>query len=92
MMKNYDYTKEEEQRLKEILKSKGSSICQCGREIDFGDIAWNEACTESGTPLCCIEIECQACDEAIKLIHSWYPAETIGELIDVINDDWGSNR
>lgn len=88
-MDNYTYTKKEIQRLKNILESKKASVCECGRQIDFGDIAWNNGSTEYGTGYSVVEIECQECDEEIKIIHSWYPEiSSTKELLDVIDEDW----
>lgn len=76
-------------RLKTVLADKGYSHCpSCGREVDRGDVAWNEAGTEAGTPVSVIKIQCQACDEEVVYFFSWYPCiEVFEEAVDVIEDD-----
>ena len=70
-------------KLKKLLKEKGYAICpSCGRELDRGDIAWNNGSTEYGTGYSSIECICQACDVSIFSVVSWYP--NIDDLKDVV--------
>lgn len=78
-----------DERLAAVLAKHGASRCKCGRTIDRGDVAWNEASTEAGTPLTYIEIICQACDTAIARVSSWYPgAEDLEKVVEILEEDW----
>lgn len=80
---------EAETELHEILCSKGKDTCQCGREIDRADVAWNEGDTGEGTPFTWVTIQCQACDEQLANFSSWYPsADTFEELVEFCFEDW----
>ena len=78
-----------DERLADVLKAKGYAICKsCGRNIDRGDIAWNNGSTEVGTPCTFVEIICARCDNQVARIHSWYPGiEDMDELTYVIEND-----
>lgn len=70
------------EKLKELLKEKGYAVCpSCGRELDQGDIAWNNGSAEYGTGCSMVVCNCQACDEGIFRVNSWYPE--IDDLEDV---------
>jgi len=75
--------------LRELLKERGVSPCAvCGRELDMGDVAWNNAATEAGTGFTIVEIICQGCDTEAAKINSWYPGiDTFDELVYVIKTD-----
>src|SRR5690349_17570176 len=56
------------------LESMGKSACpSCGRRLDRGDVAWNEASTSEGTPITWAHIQCQACDTEVAEWWSWWP-------------------
>jgi len=58
----------------ECLERKGIRYCKtCGKEIDEGDISWNNGSTGYGTPCSMLEIICQRCDTELVHIDSWYP-------------------
>ena len=70
------------EKLKALLKERGYGFCTvCKRELDQGDLAWNNGNTESGTPYSIVVCNCQACDTEIFLCRSWYPE--IDDLKDV---------
>jgi hypothetical protein len=77
----------EDEKLKAVLKSKGKDTCpNCGREIDRGDMAWNNGSTEYGTGYCVVECQCQQCDTELFEFHSWHPAiDDIDDLAYVID-------
>lgn len=79
-----------DERLREILDAHGSSLCkECGRDLDRGDVAWNSASTEYGTPYSVIEIICQACDTEALHLESWYPGiDDFEEALRVLEKDW----
>lgn len=80
------------QQLKAILRKHKAERCKCGHRIGFGDIAWNNGCTEYGTSYCTVEIQCVKCDREIAHIDSWYPGiEVQEELLDVLARDWGKH-
>lgn len=75
-------------RLKSILKIKGYDTCKdCGRKLDQGDVAWNEACTEYGTPFTVIEIQCLKCETEAALVRSWHWAESLDEVVEILEDE-----
>lgn len=77
-----------EERLARVLEEKGLDRCKCGRIIDRGDVAWNEAATEAGTDYTTVIIQCQACDEELLYVHSWWPwVDGFDEVIDIIEDE-----
>lgn len=76
-------------RLKQILQTHQAEFCPaCNHEIGLGDIAWNEASTEAGTPVSTIEIQCVICQTEIKWLHSWTGIDDIDDLLDIIEDNW----
>lgn len=79
-------------RLHSILDKHDARYCpECNHEIGFGDIAWNNASTEAGTPYTWIYIHCAVCNTEIHRIMSWYPEIMSYEkdiLLDVIEEDW----
>jgi hypothetical protein len=78
-----------DQELKRILQRRKWDKCTvCGREIDRGDIAWNDACTDVGTPFSIVFIICQACDTSIARVQSWYPEiEDLEDVCYVLGDE-----
>ncbi len=81
-------------RLKQILKQNGFNRCpSCRRELDQGDMAWNNASTESGTGYCSVVCQCQQCDYGIFEVRSWYPEITdLEDICIVLQDELGNNR
>lgn len=79
----------ESDSIKSILAEKGYEKCpECGRELDIGDLAWNEASTSEGTPMSMVVCQCQACNSNIFIIHSWTSSiDTVDELWDVLDSD-----
>lgn len=73
-----------------VLAEHDASLCpSCGRQLDRGDVAWNNSGTEAGTPYSVLEIICQNCAREIVCIHSWYPEiEDFNEFVDVLERDW----
>lgn len=79
-------------RLKAILREHKTERCKCRHRIGFGDIAWNNGCTECGTEYCTVKIQCGNCGREIAHIDSWYPGiEGQEELLDVLAHDWGKH-
>lgn len=78
------------ERLKKILREHDAEVCpNCGHEIGFGDLAWNEARSEAGTPYTVIEIQCINCQTEIVQIMSWFPtADYPEELLNILETDW----
>lgn len=80
------------ERLKTVLRAHDTELCECGHEIGFGDIAWNNGCTEYGTGYSSVEIQCVGCDREIAHIDSWYPEiEDKEDLLHVLERDWGEH-
>jgi hypothetical protein len=80
-----------DEKLTAILAKHGKSNCpKCGRLLDRGDVAWNNADTEAGTPFTWVEIQCQQCDTEIAHFSSWWPgADDLDELVEnVLANDW----
>lgn len=79
-------------RLKAVLRAHDAEFCECGHEIGFGDIAWNNGCTEYGTGYSTVEIQCEGCQREIAHIDSWYPEICDqDELLGVLERDWGKH-
>ena len=73
--------------LKRVLQKQGWDKCPCGREIDRGDLEWNSASNESGTPYSSVYITCQACDTEIAYIQDWYPdAEDLEDVCGILEN------
>jgi len=88
---NFQMTeKEAEKYFREILLEHSMSNCPiCGKVIDRGDVAWNNASTEAGTPCCSVEIQCLGCDTEIAHIESWWPGiDDFEDVIEVLSRDW----
>jgi hypothetical protein len=67
----------DDEELARILAEHKTTACpSCGHEIGFGDIAWNNGDTESGTPYSYVDIQCAVCQGPIAQIHSWWPEIT----------------
>jgi len=78
-----------QRRLATILQAHAATFCPtCGRHLDCGDLAWTRGQTEAGTAFSTVEIVCQACDTSIAHVSSWYPAETLEEVLDLLEDEW----
>lgn len=77
-------------RFAAVLAEHGSTVCySCGRAIDRGDVAWNNASTEAGTGYCTVEIICQGCEASIAHVTSWYLGiDDFGDVVFVLEDDW----
>lgn len=75
-----------DETFKRILTDHGSEKCwSCGRELDRGDVAWNNASTEAGTPFAVLEIICQACDSEVMRCQTWWPAiDDFEEFVEVL--------
>jgi hypothetical protein len=72
----------------QFLEEKGISPCECGRVIDRADVAWNNAQTESGTPLSFVEVQCLNCQAEIIYWSSWYPdISSFEELVEHVLED-----
>lgn len=79
-------------RLRNILQEHDADVCECGHYIGFGDIAWNNGCTEYGTGYSTVEIQCVGCDREIAHIDSWYPSiDDRDDLLGVLERDWGKH-
>jgi hypothetical protein len=80
---------EAEALFREWLVKNGLSTCPgCGREIDRGDVAWNNPCTEAGTDYTTVHIECQGCQTEIADFNSWFPeADTFETLVEYVLED-----
>lgn len=78
--------------LKQILADHNATACpECGQEIGWGDIAWNNGSTEYGTGYSTVEIQCNTCQHEIAHIDSWYPEiSSNDELLYVLHNDWGN--
>lgn len=80
-------------KFSKILKSKGLDKCSdCGKVIDRGDAAWNNASTEAGTGYSVLIIQCQRCESEVYRTASWYPSivdfeEFVNTLADEINEE-----
>jgi len=78
-----------DQQFANVLKEHGTLYCpSCGKVIDRGDVAWNNASTHAGTPYSSILIECLRCDTEILYLTSWFEIDSFAELVDVLARDW----
>jgi hypothetical protein len=79
-----------DEKLAAVLVEHGKSNCpSCGRIIDRGDVAWNNAQTESGTPCTWVQIQCVKCESEIGHFWSWWPgADDFDDLVDNVMHDW----
>lgn len=75
------------EKVKSILKENGYQFCKsCGRELDQGDLAWNEASTEAGTPHAVVVCQCQNCLAGVFEVRSWWPSmETLKDVCHVLD-------
>ena len=71
------------------LERKGIRNCKnCGKEIDEGDIFWNNSSTRAGTPYCMLEIICQKCDTEIVYLNCWHPEiDDLDEFFDQLDKE-----
>lgn len=83
------------ERLKKVLIDHNAEFCDCGHEISFGDIAWNEGQTEAGTPTSWIHIQCQACQTEMAWVSSWTwfdeeltDNERLDRVVSILEQDW----
>lgn len=77
-------------RLGAVLALHDTQKCECGHKVGWGDIAWNNACTEAGTGYSIVEIQCLSCQKEIAHIDSWRsPIEDKDDLLCVMEEDWG---
>lgn len=83
---------EAEQRLKELLTKRGVSRCRgCARELDRGDVAWNNSGTFAGTPFTYVYVQCEGCGREAATIFSWWPGtDGFAELVEQVLDDGSS--
>jgi hypothetical protein len=74
----------------EVLKKHNAVHCkECGRKIDRGDVSWNGAANEYGTPYSTIDIICQGCETSVAHVMSWYPSiDDFSEAVQVLDRDW----
>ncbi len=77
-------------KLAAILSAHNAAVCPgCGPHLDRGDLAWNNGCTEYGTPNAMLEVICQQCDTEIVCLTLWYPhIDDLEEAIEVLEDKW----
>lgn len=80
-------------RLTSVLTEHTATLCQqCQQPIGWGDIAWNNGETESGTPMTYIEIQCTSCQYEIAGIWSWWPGidehDFEADVIWILEQDW----
>lgn len=80
---------EAERALSDLLVAAGYSPCsKCGRQIDRGDVAWNNPSTEAGTDYTVVEIQCQGCNSEIVRFTSWWPgADNFEDLVENVFQD-----
>ena len=77
-----------EAELKRILRENDAEFCTCEHEIGFGDISWNNAYTEYGTPHATVEVDCQECGREIAYSQTWTEIENTQDVLDVLENDW----
>jgi hypothetical protein len=81
----------EEQRLTAVLQEHGAAACpKCGRTIDRGDVSWQGANTQAGTPCTTVYVICQGCDTEVAEVFSWLPwVDHFGDVLDLLEEeDW----
>lgn len=78
-----------DKEFKRIMSEHGKDKCpNCGKEIDRGDVAWNNRSTDAGTDYATGEIQCSACDTEIANGSSWYPgADDFEEFVENLLED-----
>jgi hypothetical protein len=58
------------------LVALGAGTCShCGRQLDHGDVAWNNADTGGGTPHSVYTITCLGCGTEADAGMSWWPGD-----------------
>ena len=77
------FTKEQAQRFKRFLEHKEITHCKkCGKPLDLGDMSWNGAHTEAGTPCSRIFVECEKCNHENYDGVDWGDLTNIDDVLD----------
>lgn len=77
-----------DQKLTEVLAAKNKDKCpKCNKQIDRGDVAWNTASTESGTPYSVMEIICEKCFTEIYHGTTWFEIESFEEFVKELEEN-----